>query len=131
MPDLSTLDPITGVLVIAIIALAKVLILVVRGRRNGKGSGGSRDNSKRIKEVEDNAEANSREIARLDERTKLIQNDLRRFNDHLDRLRRRYDFTGGESIAYQEALKLMEMFEEHDDIQKIYTNFDIPDDVIQ
>ena len=92
MPDLSTLDPVTAVLVVAILALAKVLVDVMRGRRNGGTRSGSagRDTKRIMKETKDDADANSREIARLDERTKLIQGELKRLNDSLDKHRRRY-----------------------------------------
>ena len=31
----------------------------------------------------------------------------------------------------KKVLKLMEVFEEHDDVQNVYANFDIPDDVLE
>ena len=30
-----------------------------------------------------------------------------------------------------QLLKIMEMLEEHDDVQNVYANFDIPDDIIE
>ncbi len=31
----------------------------------------------------------------------------------------------------QQMLRLMDMLEEHDDVQKVHSNFDIPEDILE